>query len=63
MSKSPTGLLQRLRQAYVGVRMPWRKHVLSGTDLNGNEFFEMPNPNGALSPSGLGYLVETRLLI
>ncbi|KAI8098663.1 uncharacterized protein BX664DRAFT_381348 [Halteromyces radiatus] len=45
MSK-PTTLLQRLSLAYKLNRFPWKKNVLVGTDLDGNEYWEMPSPLG-----------------
>ncbi|KAI9250542.1 hypothetical protein BDA99DRAFT_522793 [Phascolomyces articulosus] len=37
--------LQRLKLIYKVNRFPWKKHVMVGWDLAGNEYWEMPNPN------------------
>ncbi|KAI8060919.1 hypothetical protein BC940DRAFT_245822 [Gongronella butleri] len=39
-------LFQQLKHTYKVNRYPWKKHVLVGTDLDGNEYWEMPNPLG-----------------
>ncbi|ORZ16285.1 hypothetical protein BCR42DRAFT_414728 [Absidia repens] len=45
MSKQ-VGLVQRLSLAYKNAKLPWKKNVLVGTDLDGNEYWEMPSPLG-----------------
>ncbi|SAM03979.1 hypothetical protein [Absidia glauca] len=45
MSK-PIGLMQRLSVSYKNMKLPWKKNVLVGTDLDGNEYWEMPSPLG-----------------
>ncbi|KAI9488920.1 hypothetical protein BDB00DRAFT_884691 [Zychaea mexicana] len=37
--------LQRLKLIYKTSRFPWKRHVMVGWDLAGNEYWEMPNPN------------------
>lgn len=44
-TKAPLSTLQRLRLIYKTSRFPWKKHVMVGWDLDGNEYWEMPNPN------------------
>ncbi|KAH8551856.1 hypothetical protein BGW37DRAFT_314927 [Umbelopsis sp. PMI_123] len=44
MSKAPS-LYQRMSAVYKTSRFPWKKHVLIGYDLSGNEYWEAPNPN------------------
>ncbi|CAM0138671.1 hypothetical protein VKS41_008402 [Umbelopsis sp. WA50703] len=46
MSKAPS-LLQRFSYVYKTSRFPWKKHVLIGYDLAGNEYWEAPNPHRA----------------
>ncbi|KAG0186054.1 hypothetical protein DFQ28_008369 [Apophysomyces sp. BC1034] len=46
MSRPTVSLLKRLTQEYKASRFPWKKQVLIGTDLDGNEYWEMPNPLG-----------------
>ncbi|KAF7729839.1 hypothetical protein EC973_003573 [Apophysomyces ossiformis] len=46
MQRPTTSLLKRLTQGYKASRFPWKKHVLVGIDLDGNEYWEMPNPLG-----------------
>ncbi|KAI8340060.1 hypothetical protein BC941DRAFT_239780 [Chlamydoabsidia padenii] len=45
MSK-PLSLVQRLSVSYKNLKLPWKKNVLVGTDLDGNEYWEMPSPLG-----------------
>lgn len=44
MSKAPS-LFHRLSSVYKTSRFPWKKHVLIGYDLSGNEYWEAPNPH------------------
>ncbi|KAG2221776.1 hypothetical protein INT45_003416 [Circinella minor] len=44
MSKS-LSTLQRLKLIYKTNQFPWKRHVMVGWDLTGNEYWEMPNPN------------------
>ncbi|KAI8583916.1 hypothetical protein K450DRAFT_220579 [Umbelopsis ramanniana AG] len=44
MSKAPS-LFQRFSYVYKTSRFPWKKHVLIGHDLSGNEYWQAPNPN------------------
>ncbi|ORZ02271.1 hypothetical protein BCR43DRAFT_509456 [Syncephalastrum racemosum] len=37
--------LARLKEVYKTTRFPWKKQALVGVDLNGNEYYDMPNPN------------------
>ncbi|ORX56440.1 hypothetical protein DM01DRAFT_1366805 [Hesseltinella vesiculosa] len=46
MASRAPGFLARFRETYKVTRYPWKKHVLIGTDLDGNEYWEMPNPLG-----------------
>ncbi|KAG2197822.1 hypothetical protein INT47_009703 [Mucor saturninus] len=46
MSKPVSSLLQRLSSTYKTRRFPWKKHALIGYDLNGNEYWDCPNPLG-----------------
>lgn len=46
MSKPAASLLQRLSSTYKTKRFPWKKHALIGHDLNGNEYWDCPNPLG-----------------
>ncbi|KAI8326956.1 hypothetical protein EDC96DRAFT_544852 [Choanephora cucurbitarum] len=45
MSK-PASLIQRLSLNYKTSRFPWKKHALIGYDLQGNEYWDCPNPLG-----------------
>ncbi|KAL1919041.1 uncharacterized protein VTP21DRAFT_2422 [Calcarisporiella thermophila] len=42
-------LLQRLSLAWKSARLPWRKRVLIGTDLEGNLYWEAPNTRNPTS--------------
>ena len=44
MSKS-LSTVERLKLIYKTNRFPWKRHVMVGWDLTGNEYWEMPNPN------------------
>ncbi|KAL0085480.1 hypothetical protein J3Q64DRAFT_1743795 [Phycomyces blakesleeanus] len=46
MSRPASSFLQRFSEVYKTVRFPWKKHALVGKDLEGNEYWEMPNPLG-----------------
>ncbi|KAI8140554.1 hypothetical protein BJV82DRAFT_520125 [Fennellomyces sp. T-0311] len=51
MSK-PLSTLQRLKILYKANSFPWKRNVMVGWDLDGNEYWEMPNPNNP--PTVLG---------
>lgn len=51
-TKAPLSTLQRLRLVYKTSRFPWKKHVMVGWDLDGNEYWEMPNPNNPGNDNG-----------
>ncbi|KAI9314778.1 hypothetical protein BX666DRAFT_1839178, partial [Dichotomocladium elegans] len=64
--------LQRLRLFYKVNQFPWKKHVMVGWDLDGNEYWEMPNPNNPAgrwkrwvqlkeSPGDVGLFEENKL--
>lgn len=38
-------LIQRISRSLMSLRLPGRKQVPVGTDLEGNLYYEMPNPN------------------
>ncbi|KAI7868321.1 hypothetical protein BDF14DRAFT_1724905 [Spinellus fusiger] len=46
MSRPASSFLQRFSEVYKVTRFPWKKHALVGKDLDGNEYWEMPNPLG-----------------
>ncbi|KAI7904969.1 uncharacterized protein BX663DRAFT_501203 [Cokeromyces recurvatus] len=46
MSKPPTILFKKLVNLYKVSRFPWKKHALIGFDLQGNEYWDCPNPLG-----------------
>jgi NADH dehydrogenase [ubiquinone] 1 alpha subcomplex assembly factor 2 len=46
MSKPTTSLIKRLQLTYKVSRFPWKKHALIGYDLDGNEYWDCPNPLG-----------------
>ncbi|KAL1929865.1 hypothetical protein VTP01DRAFT_1019 [Rhizomucor pusillus] len=45
MSRPALTTFQRLRILYKANSFPWKKHVMVGWDLDGNEYWEMPDPN------------------
>ncbi|KAI8388383.1 uncharacterized protein BYT42DRAFT_491665 [Radiomyces spectabilis] len=46
MSRSLSAFWQQFSANYKRTRFPWKKHALIGSDLDGNEYWEMPNPLG-----------------
>jgi hypothetical protein len=64
MSK-PIGLMQRLSVSYKNLKLPWKKNVLVGTDLDGNEYWEMPSPlgNGQRKTNGSCTRIHTIVLL
>lgn len=57
MSRPALTTFQRLRTLYKANSFPWKKHVMVGWDLDGNEYWEMPDPNnpGLIKQSGVAY--------
>ncbi|KAI9483594.1 MAG: hypothetical protein EXX96DRAFT_148818 [Benjaminiella poitrasii] len=46
MSKPTLSLFKKLASSYKVTRFPWKKHALVGFDLQGNEYWDCPNPLG-----------------